>query len=141
MSPSGTIGRPYRQRSCPTAKRLETTAQAFQAWAVLLNRFAVRERSNRAKFLPAFGALSFSIRNLSFFLAETDFFREGFRGDSNIEKRKVAQIGGVPLDYLGFILLTVRNKTKSPFPQKGLYVVRSQFAAFPIASAFLEGGH
>ena len=31
-----------------TAKRLETIAQAFQAWAVLLNRFAVR--SNRWHF-------------------------------------------------------------------------------------------
>ena len=53
-----------------------------------------------------------------FFLAETDFFREAPRGDSNIGKRKLAQIAGVPLDYLGFILLTVRNKTKSPFPQR-----------------------
>jgi hypothetical protein len=32
----------YLQRSCPTAKLFETIAQAFQAWAVLLNRFAVR---------------------------------------------------------------------------------------------------
>jgi len=137
MSPSGTIGRRPAKRTRRSAPLPNdpvgprTSASSIELFTLALwrrqsgTKLALCE--SRASLLvaapslspsPCLGALSFSIRNLSFFLAETDFFREGLRGDSNIGKRKLAQIAGVPLDYLGFILLTVRNKTKSPFPQR-----------------------
>ena len=116
----------WRQRGCDKAGPLLITRLAFGCGSAASGH-SLPSRSP-----------SISIRNPSFFLLKQLSSERVSEGIPILEKGKLAQSARVPLDYLGFILLTVRNKTKSPFPRKVCMSFILNLRLFPLPVRFLK---